>query len=160
MQMLEPLRKYAEFEGRATRSEYWLFFLFRVLVYLALTVASVVAILLTGLGANGSTQPDAAAGITAVLLISLFGLVTLALFIPNLAVSVRRLHDSDKSGFWLLLGFIPFGGFVVFIFDLLDGTPGPNRYGPDPKGRDGFSGPGTVHHHYHYASADQAPPAV
>jgi uncharacterized membrane protein YhaH (DUF805 family) len=129
-------------------------------VYLALTVAGVVAISLTGLGVNASTQPDAAAGVAAVLLFSLFGLVTLALFIPTLAVSVRRLHDSDKSGFWLLLGFIPFGGFVVFIFDLLDGTPGPNRYGPDPKGRDGFSGPGTVHHHYHYPTPEQAPPVI
>lgn len=66
-----------------------------------------------------------------------FMLVAVALFIPSLAVQVRRFHDQDKSGWMVLLAFIPFiGGLVVLIFMLLEGTHGPNRYGPDPKGRD------------------------
>lgn len=55
--------------------------------------------------------------------------------IPGLAVSVRRLHDADLSGLWWLLAFVPLGGVVILVFHVLDGTPGPNRYGPDPKGR-------------------------
>lgn len=64
--------------------------------------------------------------------LSVFYLFTI---IPSLAVSVRRLHDSDKSGWWLLLSFVPAGALVLFIFYLLDGTPGSNRHGPDPKAR-------------------------
>ena len=59
----------------------------------------------------------------------------LVTIVPGLAVSVRRLHDADLSGLWLLLSFVPLGGFVILVFHLLDGTPGSNRYGPDPKGR-------------------------
>jgi uncharacterized membrane protein YhaH (DUF805 family) len=56
--------------------------------------------------------------------------------IPNIAVQVRRLHDSDRSGWWLLLHLVPFiGSFVLLIFFLLDGSVGPNRYGQDPRGR-------------------------
>ena len=63
-----------------------------------------------------------------------FVLAVLALFVPSLAVAVRRLHDQDKSGWWLLISFIPFGGIVLIVFYCLEGTPGPNQFGPDPKG--------------------------
>ena len=53
--------------------------------------------------------------------------------IPNLAVTIRRLHDQDKSGWWLLISFIPFGGLVLLVFMFIDGTPGENEYGPSPK---------------------------
>lgn len=56
------------------------------------------------------------------------------MFIPGLAVQVRRFHDQDKSGWFILLGFIPYiGGLILFVFMCLEGTRGPNRFGPDPK---------------------------
>lgn len=150
MLMFEPLRKYVDFESRATRSEYWLFFLFRILLFFGLTIAAVIVAGVMGIYADDVASRDpAVAGVYATVFFSAFGLAWLSLFLPTLAVSVRRLHDSDKSGFWLLLNFVPFGGLVIFIFDLIDGTPGPNRYGPDPKGRPGY-GTTEIHHH-HYA---------
>jgi uncharacterized membrane protein YhaH (DUF805 family) len=63
--------------------------------------------------------------------------VMLALLVPSLAVTFRRLHDTNRRGWWILIGLIPLiGAVVLFIFYLLDGTPGPNRFGPDPKGRE------------------------
>ena len=105
------LGQYAGFRGRARRSEYWWFVLFFVLVYLG-------AALIDGI---------------------LFGFpllvvgVLLGLFVPNLAVSVRRLHDTNRSGWWLLLNLVPFGGIVVLVFQCLDSDMGPNQYGPSPK---------------------------
>ena len=65
-------------------------------------------------------------------------LVMLYLLIPSLAVGFRRLHDTDRSAWWLLIAFIPFlGAIALLVFNLMDGTPGPNRFGPDPKGRGG-----------------------
>ena len=64
----------------------------------------------------------------------IFGLLWLAIIIPSLAVTVRRLHDQDKTGWLVLLGLIPFvGGLILLVFMLLEGTKGPNQYGPDPK---------------------------
>ena len=72
-----------------------------------------------------------AGGIVAVLLVAV---VALGLFIPSIAVQVRRFHDQDRSGWMVLLGFIPYvGGIIVLVFMCLDGTRGPNRFGPDPK---------------------------
>ena len=107
---LEVLVNYANFGGRATRSEYWWFSLFNLIIVIALAIV----------------VPAARAEL--VLLIYTAGII-----VPSLAVSVRRLHDTDRSGWWLLLGLIPFGGIILLIFYLLDGTPGTNRYGPDPK---------------------------
>jgi uncharacterized membrane protein YhaH (DUF805 family) len=71
------------------------------------------------------------------ILMGLIGLWSLIIFIPNLAVTIRRLHDQDKSGWFYLLVFIPIiGGLVVLIFMFLEGTRGPNRFGEDPKGPD------------------------
>jgi uncharacterized membrane protein YhaH (DUF805 family) len=64
----------------------------------------------------------------------LSGLYSLAVLLPTIAVTVRRLHDTDRTGWWILLGFIPvIGGIVLLVFYVLEGTRGPNRYGPDPK---------------------------
>ena len=130
--MFQPLRKYADFNGRARRSEYWLFALFQIL--LAIVLYGV--ILAIGLS-NGREQLDenSPMAIVAGLVVILAGIAWLALVIPGLAVMVRRLHDSNHSGWLVLIGFVPFGGLVLFVFSLLDGTPGPNQYGPDPKGR-------------------------
>ncbi len=148
--MLEPLRKFAVFEGRARRSEYWLFVLFQLLLSVGFVIFASVAFAITGGRQDGPVALFM--GLIGLLLILFF----IALVIPGLAVSVRRLHDSDKSGWLLLLSFVPFGGIAVLIFTLIDGTPGPNRYGDDPKGRAGPPGSGPVVHNHYYG----AQPAV
>jgi uncharacterized membrane protein YhaH (DUF805 family) len=134
--MFDPLRQYATFRGRSRRKEYWLWQLFLLLLFGVLTAWLIGA---AGPIPEGATPEEVnallmdAPGTT--LPIAVIALSSLALFLPSLAVSVRRLHDSDKSGWWLLLNLIPVGGLVLFIFYLLDGTRGPNSHGPDPKGR-------------------------
>jgi uncharacterized membrane protein YhaH (DUF805 family) len=104
------LTQYANFSGRARRSEYWWF----VLAYF---IAYVVAALI-----------DQMTGVPVLTLVLVLGLL-----VPTLAVSVRRLHDTDRSGWWLLLNLIPFGGIVTLVFSCLDSQPGANRFGPSPK---------------------------
>jgi len=107
------LKNYAKFEGRATRSEYWWFVLF---YWLVIIVPLIVAAIINSQVISGI--------IGLVIMVALLGLI-----IPSLAVSVRRLHDTDRSGFWLLIAFLPFGGIVLLVFHCLEGTPGPNKYG-------------------------------
>lgn len=111
------LAQYARFNGRARRSEYWFFVLFAFLVYLAAAIL------------------DAAIGAQVFSVIAILGLV-----LPSLAVTVRRLHDTDRSGWWVLLGVIPFGGIVLLVFTCLDSQPHPNRFGPFPKQLPGAPG--------------------
>ena len=136
--MFEPLRKYATFRGRARRKEYWLWQLFLVLLSIALAFWLVGTL---GEVAPGATPEELSAQIAATpgagLPATVIVLVSLGLFLPSLAVQIRRLHDSDKSGWWILLGLTGIGSLVLLIFYLLDGTAGPNRHGPDPKGRGG-----------------------
>ena len=109
---LAVLKKYAVFSGRAQRQEYWMFVLFNILIAIVLAVID---------GVIGSP------GV-------LSGLYSLAIVIPNIAVFVRRLHDTDRSGWWVLLGLVPIiGGIVLFVFSVLEGDAGDNQYGPDPK---------------------------
>jgi len=115
-------QKYAQFDGRSRRKEYWMFALVNVLISIALCVAILV----------GYATRNSAVDIVFGILCCLYGLAGL---IPGIAVSVRRLHDIGRSGWWLLIDFVPFGCFVLLVFLVLDGTPGPNEYGPDPKGR-------------------------
>ncbi|WP_433535613.1 DUF805 domain-containing protein [Micromonospora sp. CA-249363] len=114
------LSQYVGFTGRARRSEYWWFALFTVLV-------SIVASVLDN--ALGLTFVDGSSN-------GFIGLVvSLALLLPTLAVAVRRLHDTDKTGWWLLIGLVPIvGAIVLIVFFVIDGTPGANRFGPSPKG--------------------------
>lgn len=133
--MFQPLRKYADFTGRARRIELWLFWLLLIGIQIVFSI-------LIGLVAGPTaavadpTDPFAVLNGPAKALYGVFFLMMLALLIPSLAVSIRRLHDTNRTGWWLLLGLIPFlGALVLLIFYLLDGTPGPNKYGPDPKGR-------------------------
>lgn len=124
--MFQPLKKYAEFSGRARRSEFWQFWLFLLIAELVFIIPIAAVGRLTGTG-----EPTGAAmGLMAVC--SLF---FLGMLIPSLAVAFRRLHDTDRSAWWLLISLIPFfGGLVLLVFYFLPGTPGPNRFGPDPKG--------------------------
>ncbi|HEV7659849.1 MAG TPA: DUF805 domain-containing protein [Allosphingosinicella sp.] len=127
--MLMPLRRYAEFTGRSRRKEYWLFYLLNVLVGLCVGLAFVVGYL-----ADMSQSQMDTYLMPLVYLACLYGLVTL---IPGLAVTVRRLHDTDRSGWNLLWGLLPLvGGFILLYFYVSDGDSGPNRFGPDPKGVD------------------------
>lgn len=122
--MFAPLRKFADFNGRARRSEYWLFYLFCL----------VVGIVLTFIGNMALGAPDPSNPFSGGTLLSL--IFNLAILIPSIAVGVRRLHDTDRSGWWLLIILVPLVGIIVLIiFFVLDGTPGPNKFGPDPKGR-------------------------
>lgn len=165
--MLLPLKRYAEFSGRSRRMEYWMFQLFMFIVYIALMVL-MMAVGGGGLMmAGGDPSAAAAAGGAVMIIFGIYALFGLAMFIPSLAVSVRRLHDTNRSGWWLLA---PLSGYVIMligtvmaagspdnpglggilamvglvaviglgitllVFMFLEGTRGPNQYGPDPKG--------------------------
>ena len=131
--MLMPLRRYADFSGRSRRKEYWMFVLFTILVYAAFIVLFMVGGGATGMFGQTGDAPEL--GVIAWLVIALFVIFALIIFIPALAVIVRRLHDQDKSGWFILLQFIPYiGGIIILIFMCIEGTKGENRYGPDPKG--------------------------
>ena len=109
---LATLKKYADFSGRARRTEYWLFVLFSMVIAMVLGVVDYV------LGSPG-----------------IVGLLfALAILIPSIAVGVRRLHDTDRSGWWLLIAFIPIiGTIALLVFLLLDSNSGENRFGSSPK---------------------------
>jgi uncharacterized membrane protein YhaH (DUF805 family) len=167
--MLMPLRKYAQFSGRSQRKEFWLFGLFLVLCYVLVAIVGGM-FSARGLAAVGG-QPTPATIVTAMgPLFIVIGLFVLAMFVPTLAVSVRRLHDIDRTGWWagasfllalvrsvlnmiilsnggagrtgstglailsMVLGLAGLVlGIVLLVFYCLDGTKGPNRFGPDPK---------------------------
>lgn len=114
---IAALKKYAEFSGRARRSEYWYFTLFYLLIYIGLIIVDSIV------GLTG----DTGVGI-------LSALFALGMLIPSLAVSVRRLHDTDRSGWWLLIAFLPIvGAIVLLVFMVQDSQAGENRFGPNPK---------------------------
>lgn len=115
---IAALKKYAVFGGRSRRKEYWYFVLFSSIVTLTLVMIDTI----TG-------TFDSAVGLGL-----LSGIFSLAILISSIAVSIRRLHDIDRTGWWILLSFIPFfGTIVLLVFAALDGTPGNNRSGPNPK---------------------------
>jgi uncharacterized membrane protein YhaH (DUF805 family) len=163
--MLMALRRYADFNGRSRRKEYWMFYL------LNLIVAGILSALLFGMIASATARVAERGGVesyeysdsdssdtgfsyessssssvdpgmmmeelgTGVWIVGgLLFLWWLVMLIPSIAVTIRRFHDQDKSGWMILLVFIPFfGGLILLVFMLLDGTRGPNRFGPDPKG--------------------------
>ena len=110
---LTVLQKYAVFSGRAQRKEYWMFLLFNCIISIAIGFVE---------GLVGSPG-------------FIGGLYSLAILIPSIAVSIRRLHDIDRTGWWLLIGLIPLiGAIVLIIFAVQDSQPGDNQYGENPKG--------------------------
>jgi uncharacterized membrane protein YhaH (DUF805 family) len=116
---LVVLERYAKFDGRAGRAEFWWFALANLVAYFALLI-------LMGIGFAIAT------GLGVVLLLLVIA-YWLAVIVPALAVAIRRLHDTDKSGWWLLIGLIPFGGLVLLFFYIQEGTPGPNQFGAGPE---------------------------
>ena len=115
------LKQYADFNGRARRTEFWMFVLFNLIFSLVLTLVDNLAGLTKATGGFGPLS-------------SLYALATL---VPNIAVGVRRLHDTGRSGLFLLLAFIPCVGLVLIYFYALEGEKGRNKFGEDPKGRTG-----------------------
>ena len=115
---VEVLKKYAVFSGRARRKEYWMFVLVNVIISLVLGLLQVITT-----GENG-TSP----------LVWLSSLYSLAILLPSLAVMVRRLHDTNHSGWWYFMILVPFIGVIVLLVWLVkDSDPGENRFGPNPK---------------------------
>lgn len=160
---LLPLKRYAQFSGRSRRKEFWLWVLFVLIVSIILSIVDKALGLggATSVGADplapGTTGFNYGAAVRGGLLANLFAL---AVLVPNLAVAVRRLHDTDRTGWWLVvpLGLLLLGTALTFaappvgaillllggiaaiallVFYILPGTAGPNRFGPDPKGVDG-----------------------
>jgi len=112
------LKKYAVFEGRSRRKEYWYFALFSTLITIVLTLID---------GALGFLDVETGFGI-------LSGVYSLAVLIPSIAVTARRLHDTGHSGWWLLIALIPLVGVLVLIvFMVIDSKPEKNEYGQNPK---------------------------
>lgn len=115
---LHVLKNYAVFGGRARRSEYWFFALFNIIASVVLTMID---------SATGNLNAEAGYGLFS-------SIYSLAVLVPSIAVSVRRLHDTDRSGWWLLIAFVPLIGFIILlVFMVMDGTPGQNRFGANPK---------------------------
>jgi uncharacterized membrane protein YhaH (DUF805 family) len=106
------LERYAEFTGRSRRAEFWWYFLANFIISVVLNILI---------------------GISSIFWV-LYVIYGLAVLIPGLAVAVRRLHDTDRSGWWILIGLVPIVGIIVLIvFWATDGTPGPNQYGASEK---------------------------
>ncbi|SPF68802.1 Protein of unknown function (DUF805) [Propionibacterium ruminifibrarum] len=128
-------KKYAEFNGRASRSEFWWFFAFYALVnvvgYMIFAIATAVA---------AANDPYADAPVLAVIVMIALVLFDLATIVPYIAVAVRRLHDTGKAGTFYLLVLVPWvGGLIVLILCALEPNRGPNMYGPDPLDPSGQS---------------------
>jgi len=104
--------KYATFSGRSSRSAYWFWVLLYVLIVIVATIID------AGIGSS-----------------AIAGLVGLAFLIPNLAVLCRRLHDTDRTGWWILIGFVPLVGWIVLIIFACTESGPPNQYGPGPDGK-------------------------
>jgi uncharacterized membrane protein YhaH (DUF805 family) len=124
------ISKFATFDGRATRSEFWWFYLFAALVGF---IGYVPILILTLIGA--SSNDGAISGIFTILTVIfwiVWLIVVVALYIPLLAVGSRRLHDRGQSGWLQLLYLVPCGNIVLIVFFVMEGTPGDNAYGPKP----------------------------
>ena len=139
MSFMESIRtcfsKYVTFQGRAQRSEFWWFVLF---VFAGQLLLGMVDSVLFGTvttydgGFEAQTNTPVLSG--------LFGLAT---FLPSISVAVRRLHDTDRSGWWYWLFLIPLVGFIILVVWFTGkGTHGPNRFGNDPLGGEGYGGDG------------------
>ncbi|MFN3190236.1 MAG: DUF805 domain-containing protein [Aureliella sp.] len=114
-------QNYANFSGRAARKEYWMFFLFNLIAAAVLMVVDMGLVMFVGI-----------AGLNL--------LYTLAVIVPGIAVSIRRLHDTGRSGWWILLGLVPFVGILLLVLMCLDSEPGTNEYGDNPKGQQATAG--------------------
>lgn len=149
--MILPFKRYAEFSGRSRRKEFWSFQLFNVILALLIFVPATIFAPTTrnsqvqsgdaGFTASANFHTDFGGSPISMALISIYGVYLLAAFLPGIALTVRRFHDQNRSGWWYvalaipsvipLLGVIPAIALLVFMF--MPGTAGGNRFGPDPK---------------------------
>lgn len=113
---MQALKGYSDFEGRSQRKEYWIFWLSN----------TVIGIVLGLIELSVGSDPASRFG-------PLTGIFTIFIIVPGIAVAIRRLHDIGKSGWWLLLTFIPLIGLIPFVFMMFDSQTGVNEYGEDPK---------------------------
>jgi uncharacterized membrane protein YhaH (DUF805 family) len=121
-------KRYAQFDGRARRKEFWMYVLFYVIGALIFSILDRILGLDYGSGYRRSGW--------------LSNIYWLALIVPTIAVSVRRMHDKNRSGWWVLIWLIPCVGQIWFIvWQAQEGTPGDNRFGPDPKAAERFGQP-------------------
>jgi uncharacterized membrane protein YhaH (DUF805 family) len=128
---MESMRKYADFSGRARRMEYWMFQLFACLISVGLALVAIVAVLVMG-----NTSGNNAA---ILLILAPIWLFLMATIIPHLSVLVRRLHDTGRSGWYYFISFIPLvGPIILLVYLFSDSQPGPNMYGPNPKGMNAY----------------------
>jgi len=112
---IDVIKKYAVFTGRARRKEYWMFMLFNIII-------------------QGVLDIFYYASQKSIAIVVIMCLYSLALLLPSLGVTIRRLHDTGRSGWWFFLGFIPIiGPIILFVFICLDSQPGANQYGENPK---------------------------
>ncbi|GAB3839400.1 DUF805 domain-containing protein [Kribbella italica] len=119
---LDVLKKYVVFSGRARRKEFWMFTLFSTIISIVLGVVDRLI----------GTDNSSGTGL-------LGGIYSLLVLLPSLGVMVRRLHDTNRSGFWIFIGLIPIIGWIVLlVFAIQEGTAGENGHGPDPKGAERF----------------------
>ena len=117
-ELINAFKQYADFKGRARRKEFWYFVLFNIIVSFILGFVD---------GILGLADKQSGIGL-------LGGLYLLAVLIPSLAIEVRRLHDTNRSGWFILIAFIPIiGGFILLYFLVQDSNPSENKYGPNPK---------------------------
>lgn len=122
----ETLAKCVDFDGRSTRTEYFVFILGSALFGIPMVFIDVM---------TGMFSPYYGVG-------PITGLYMVLLFVPSLSLQIRRLHDADFSGWWLLIGLVPFIGFIAqLILPFFEGTEGPNKYGSDPRKADSKSAP-------------------
>ena len=127
---LKCLKQYADFSGRARRREYWFFQLFNLIFFIVIILG--LGLIANALGANDSITPEFGLNTIIGLLIILY---VLALTIPSIAVTIRRLHDTGNSGWMLFISLIPLIGPIwLFILYVKNSQPGENKWGPNPKG--------------------------
>ncbi len=148
--MILPFKRYFDFNGRSRRKEFWLFQLLNFIVAMVLAGPFYFSVVNSAIsngadmsGSDTATMEAAMAdmGGGTMIMLGLYGLYALAAFIPSIAVTIRRLHDRDMSGWWYLgvivASFIPFVNFIAaiafIVLMVLPGTQGANRFGPDPK---------------------------
>jgi len=112
---INPLKKYAVFNGRASRKEYWMFLLLHFIVYFTLAIFSSPLSFLLSLNT-----------------IDISLIYIIAMLIPTYSAAARRLHDTNRSAWWLLASFVPFINIIIFVFLVMDGNTGDNKYGHNP----------------------------
>lgn len=149
--MVLPFKRYADFKGRSRRKEFWMFQLFNAVLTLLIFVPATMFAPSTsnsqvqsgdaGFSASANFETNFTGSPVSMALVSIYGVYLLAALVPGIALTVRRFHDQNKSGWWFLalavpslvplLGIIP--AIALLVFMIVPGTDGGNRYGPDPK---------------------------